>query len=102
MAKIDLKDAYYSVSISWIFQKFLKFKWKDKLYRLTCFSNSTGSCPRTFTKLNKMLTVTLRFENLPLGGCIEKFLTKGDTSLICKENAQNSWFVWNVGFGHKF
>ena len=97
MAKIDLKDAYCSVSISWIFQKFLKFKWQDKLYRLTCFSNSTGSCPRKFTKLNKML-----IENLPLSGCIEKFFTKGDTSLICKENAQNSGFVWHVGFGHKF
>ena len=80
MAKIDLKDAYCSVSISWIFQKFLKFKWKDKLYRLTCFSNGTGSCPRKFTKLNKMLIVTLRFENLPLSGCVEEFFTKGDTS----------------------
>ena len=29
MATIDLKDAYYSVAISRLFQKFLKFKWKD-------------------------------------------------------------------------
>ena len=30
MATIDLKDAYYSVVISRLFQKFLKFKWKEK------------------------------------------------------------------------
>ena len=30
---VDLKDAYCSVSISRLFQKFLKFKWKNKLYR---------------------------------------------------------------------
>ena len=29
MVTIDLKDAYYSVAISRLFQKFLKFKWKD-------------------------------------------------------------------------
>ena len=32
MATRDLKDAYYSVAISSLFQKFLKFKWKEKLY----------------------------------------------------------------------
>ena len=31
MVTIDLKDAYYSIAISRLFQKFFKFKWKDKL-----------------------------------------------------------------------
>ena len=39
MATIDLKDAYYSVAISRLFQKFLKYKWKDQLYCFTCFPN---------------------------------------------------------------
>ena len=49
MVTIDLKDAYYSVAtiaISRLFPKFLKFKWKDKLYCFTCFPNGLGSCPR--------------------------------------------------------
>ena len=58
MATIDLKDAYYSVAISRLFQKFLKFKWKDKLYCFTCFPNGVGSCPRKFTKLNKVPITT--------------------------------------------
>ena len=29
MATVNIKAAYYSVSISTLFKKFLKFKWKD-------------------------------------------------------------------------
>ena len=43
MVTIDLKDAYYSVSISRLFQKLVKLKWKDKLYCFTCF---LGSCKK--------------------------------------------------------
>ena len=49
MATIDLKDAYYSVAISRLFQKFLKFKWKETLYCFTCFPNGLGSCPWVFS-----------------------------------------------------
>ena len=56
MATIDMEDAYYSESISRLLQKFLKSKWKDKLYCFTCFPNGFGlpNCPRKFTKLNKL------------------------------------------------
>ena len=68
MATIDLKDAYYSVAISRLLQKFLKFKWKDKLYCFTCFPNGLGPCPRKFTELNQAPITTLHFENVPLSG----------------------------------
>ena len=32
MASIDLKDAYYSVPIATVDQKYLKFLWRRKLY----------------------------------------------------------------------
>ena len=53
MAAIDLKDAYYSVSVSRLFQKFLKFKWKDKLNCFICFRNGLGFCLTKFTKKKK-------------------------------------------------
>ena len=53
MGTIDLKDAYYSVTISRLFQKFLKFKWKETFYCFTCFPNGLGSYPKKFTKLIK-------------------------------------------------
>ena len=45
MTTIDLKDAYYKVSIRRLFQKYLNFKWKDKLYCFRCFSTGLGYCP---------------------------------------------------------
>ena len=68
MATIDLKCAGYSVHITRLFPKFFKFKWKDKLYYFTCFPNDLRSCPRKFTKLNKVLITTSHFENVPLCG----------------------------------
>ena len=41
-ATINLKDAYYSEFISRLFQKFLKFNWKDKLYCFTVFQMVLG------------------------------------------------------------
>ena len=86
MVSIDLQDAYYSVYISKLFQKFLKFRWKDKLYCFACFLNFLGSCPRKFIKFNKVTIATLHFENVPLSGYLHDFFTKGNTFSIYEEN----------------
>ena len=99
MATIELKDAYSSVAISRQFPKLLKFKWKDKLYCFTCFPNGLGSCPRKFTKLNKVPITTLHFENVPLSGYIDDFFTKGDTFSICEENIHKTMHLYDkLGF----
>ena len=51
MASIDLKDAYYSVSIDTNHRKYLHFKWKNQLFQFTCLPNGLSSAPRIFTKL---------------------------------------------------
>ena len=51
MASIDLKDAYYSLSIDPNHRKYLQFKWKNQLFQFTCLSNGLRSAPRIFTKL---------------------------------------------------
>ena len=53
MASIDIKDAYYSVPIAATDQKYLKFEWKGKPYKFTCFPIGLALCPRKFTKLLK-------------------------------------------------
>ena len=42
MAKTDIKDAYFSIPILSVHQKFLKFTWQGKLYNFTCLPN--GLC----------------------------------------------------------
>ena len=103
MATIDLKDTYNSVAISRLFQKFLKSKWKDKLYCFTRFPNGLGSCPRKFTKLNKVPIKNLRFGNVPLSGYVDYFFTKGDTFSIFEENIQKIIHLYDkLVFFHKF
>ena len=60
MASIDLKDAYYSVPIAQVHQKYLKFQWENKLYAFTCFPNGLAFCPRKSTKLLKPVYSVLR------------------------------------------
>ena len=85
LATIELKDDYYSLSISRLFQTFLKFKLKDKLYCFTRFPNGIESCPRKFTKLNKVPIRTLHFENVPLSGYIDDLFNEGETFSIYEE-----------------
>lgn len=53
MACIDLKDAYYSVSIDKKHQKYLKFILDGTLYKFTCLAQGLSSAPRLFTKIMK-------------------------------------------------
>ena len=51
MAKLDLKEAYFSVPMAYQSRRFLQFRWKDKLLQFTCLSFGLSSAPFVFTKL---------------------------------------------------
>ena len=59
MASIDLKDAYYSVSIRPPDRKYLRFMWRGTLFQFTCLPNGLSCAPRKFTKLLKPALSTL-------------------------------------------
>ena len=62
LAKLDIKDAYYSIPIEDSHQKLLKFKFEGKLYKFLAFPNGYTEGPRKFTKLLKPPLVTLRIQ----------------------------------------
>ena len=59
-AKIDLKDAYFSVSIALEHRKYLKFLWRGVLYQFTCLRFGLSCAPGFFTKLLKPVVAILR------------------------------------------
>lgn len=59
MGSIDLKNAYYSVSVRKPFRKYLRFIWRNQLYEYTCMPNGLSVCPRVFTKLLKPIYAKL-------------------------------------------
>ena len=50
---IDLKDAYYSLPIHELDQKYLVFQWENKFYRFTSLPFGLSSAPWVFTKTLK-------------------------------------------------
>ena len=60
MAKIDLKDAYFSVPMSPNSKKCMRFQWKDVLYQFRVMAFGLGPAPRIFTKLLKPVIALLR------------------------------------------
>lgn len=89
MAKIDLKDAYYSVKIDEKHQKFLKFTYRNKLYKFTCLPNGLCSGPRKFTKLLKPPLAFLRVRELIIiSAYIDDLYTQNDTFDGCFQNVQ--------------
>ena len=59
-AKIDLKDAFYSISINDAYRKYLKFEWQGKLYQFTCLPNGLRTASRIFTKALKPVLLNVR------------------------------------------
>ena len=66
MAKIDLKDAYFTVPIWKGHQKFLRFLWKGTQWEFACLPFGIASTPRVFTKILKPVISLLRKQGIRL------------------------------------
>ena len=99
MASIDLKDAYYSVPIAQVHQKYLKFQWKNKLYAFTCFPNGLAFCPRKFTKLLKPVYSVLRHLGHASSPYIDDSYLQGNDYYSCLANVIDTIrLIYYLGF----
>ena len=89
MISVDLKEAYYSVKISESFQQYLKFEFRDKLYKFVCSPNGLAPCPRKFTMITKVPLSDLRLRKIVVSGYIDDFFTKDHTSESCFNNVMS-------------
>jgi hypothetical protein len=60
MASIDLKDAYFLISVHKSHRKYLRFKYNDILYEFNCIPFGLCTAPFVFTKLLKPVVEHLR------------------------------------------
>ena len=60
MVKLDLKDAYLSVTMSSPHRRFLHFEWRQEMWEFNCLPFGLNSSPCTFTKLLKPAVALLR------------------------------------------
>ena len=66
LAKIDLKDANFLISVHPCHQKFLQFTWKKSLYQFQCLPFELSCAPRVFTKVMKPIVAFLRERGIKL------------------------------------
>ena len=99
MASIDLKDAYYSVSVNKNDRKYLRFIWKHQLFQFTCLPNGLSCAPRIFTKILKPIYATLRSQGLENVGYIDDSYLQGGTFSDCSTNvAVTTKLFTDLGF----
>ena len=90
MASIDIRDAYYTVSIAVEHQKYLKFAWRDKLYQYNCLPNGLASAARIFTKLLKPVFKVLRQKGHVSSSYIDDCYLQGESYGECHANVQDT------------
>ena len=99
MASIDLKDAYYSVSITPADRKYLSFMWWGSLFQFTCLPNGRCGVPRKFTKLLKPALSTLHLRGHESSAYLDDMYLQGKTYRDCVDNVIDSvQVVDSLGF----
>ena len=92
-AKIDLKYAYFSVSIAPEHRKYLRFLWRGIRYQFTCLCFGLSCAPRFFTKLLKPVVAILRGSGHNIVIYLDDLLIIGKTSDDC---LQGLWEAFSL------
>jgi hypothetical protein len=66
MVKLDLKDAYLIIPVHPSHQKFLRFKWKGRIFQFKCLTFGLAPASRIFTKILKVVMGFLRKQGMRL------------------------------------
>ena len=99
MANTDLADAYYTVHLLYMDQKFLLFQFEGNLYKYTCSLNDLSSASRIFTKILKPVFSALRKEGHQIMGYLDDTFLMGDTFNECKNAVLASVkLITNLGY----
>ena len=86
MAKLDLKDAYFSISIAEKHRKFLQFYWRNQLLQFTCLPFGLSSAPYVFTKLLRPVLTFLRDKGIRCLMYLDDMLILGRTATELNHN----------------
>lgn len=90
MATLDLKDAYFLLSVNKAHRKYLRFLFNNSLYEFTCMPFGLNCAPLIFTKLMKPILSFLRKRGFISVLYLDDFLLLGNTFLDCQRSVQET------------
>ncbi|KZS02517.1 Uncharacterized protein APZ42_000419 [Daphnia magna] len=79
LAKLDLKDAYFTVPMHLSDQELLQFRWQGKIYQFNCLPFGLSSASWAFTKLLKPLVAFFRETGIRLVIYLDDILILGSS-----------------------
>ena len=85
MGSLDLKDAFYLISIHESDRKFSRFNFYGVLYQFTCLPFGLCTSPYVFTKIMKPVINALRVRGFISVIYLDDILCIGDTYDSCKQ-----------------
>ena len=99
MATLDLKEAYYSVSLAPELRKYFRFIWKNRIFEFQSLPFGLCSAPRIFTKIMKPVVTSLREKGFMNVIYLDDFLLIGKTLQECNQNViATIKILKNLGF----
>lgn len=90
MGKLDLKDAYFAVSIAKESRKYLRFSFDNSLYEFTSLPFGLNVAPLVFTKIMKVPITSLREKGFKSVIYLDDLLCLGRTLHECRVNLRES------------
>lgn len=90
MAKIDLEDAYYMVSVHKSHRKYLRFMFEKELYQYNCLPFGLCTAPRLFTKIMRPVITLLRSQGFLSNIYLDDLLLIGLSYANCQENVNQT------------
>ncbi|KAI8514349.1 myoblast fusion [Branchiostoma belcheri] len=85
MAKLDLKDAYFTIPVDADSRRFLTFQWQGRFYQFQCLPFGVATAPRVFTKVLKVPVAILRRREFRLVVYLDDILVIGRSREACRE-----------------
>ena len=103
MTCVDLQDAYYSIPMSPLFRKYLKFAWRGRLYQFRALPMGLTSSPRIFTKYSSLflLHYGLNTDIVVLVILMTPFILKTRTTIVktlpcMPSSCLLNWGLWFI------
>ena len=99
MAKIDLKDAYFTMPICKSDKRYLKFRWRDEIYQFNCLPFGQSCTPWVFSKITKAVRAVLREMGIRFIIYIDDILIMAESETLLRDHILGIiYLLENLGF----
>ena len=86
MANVDIKDAFFTIPINEVYQKYFMFEWLGKIYKFIAMPSGYSDVICLFAKVSKPVYACLRQQGYLSVIFVDNLHLQGDTKQKCLQN----------------